>query len=578
MNLLSAVFVDRRSQLADLQDFLKNPPTAARHRAIISARRMGKSWLIGEFRRRNLKAPLVYLDVEATELRSERVALRLAAGIVTEATGQRDKADVATLAELLVVAGGKLSAAHLDRVRAYVDGASGRDTHDVVHDGLALADVIFGVGKKKAIIFFDECQSWFAGPDEEPTAYESLFREVGDASRTRYVFAGSARRVMDATFREAPEQHGRRRRPLHGRFLVMHLQSFDREDTRELVGHIWRKHKPPVEAIERVYALTRGHPAGATHLAERAKSIATTTNRRLNVEAVSEAFVIEVFERSGYLNAIAQADYAAATTQPMGADSLKKIVDAIAELEPNATQARVAALSGVAQSNAGPLLGRLVDIDFVLFDEAARTYTLANPVVGIWLRGRGVWTPGASTPIPPRIVQLLEEQVLRLSASAGTGFEALTRDVANRFDGRMLPGRLFRRTRDVVLPIVRSPVLPIEDVDREGLVFPKGTSVQLDVYINAASIWLGEARHRRHAVSAKQTTTFLDKVRFFEKTRGWANVSKWFVSDSGFEDKAIMLAEQNDVLLTSARDLEQIQRVLVRPGGTPPGRARRTRP
>lgn len=570
-------FIDRRAELAELWDFLKHPPSAARHRAIISSRRMGKSWLIGEFRRLNPKARLAYLDVEATELKPEKFALRLTATIVAEATAQRDHADVTTLEELLVRAGGKISSALLDRVRSYVSGASAKEPLEVVRDGLRLAEAIFGSGRTNAIVFFDECQSWFAGPGEEPTPYEVMFREVGDRSKTRFVFAGSARRVMDATFREAPEQQGRRRRPLHGRVLVLHLHSFDRDDTRQLVNEIWRRLKPPVEAVERVYALTRGHPAGATHLAERARSIVNASRRRLTVDVVSEAFAIEVFERVGYLNAIAQADYAAATAQPAGVDALKRIVDAIAELEPQATQAKIAEVSGVAQPNVGPLLARLLDIDFVLFDEQARTYTLANPAVGVWLRGRALWTPGASTPIPPRILQLLDEQIRRLSERVGTGFEARTRDVANRFDGRTLPGRLFHRSADVVLPKVQSPVVPIEDVDGQGLVFPKGTSVELDVFIGAPAVWLGEARHRRHALSAKQMRNFLDKVEFFQKTRGWTTVQRWFVSDAGFEAKAIALAEQRNVLLTSARQLEQIDRALARTAGVARPRALKRR-
>lgn len=568
-------FINRRQELAELKDFLRHPPSAARHRAIISSRRMGKSWLITEFRRLHERDLLAYVDVEATDGKPEKLALRLMAAVVGEASGQRaNAAAAATLDDVLILGSERLTAPTLERVRAHVAGAAGRDAVDVLREGLLLTDEIFSAYRKNAIVFFDECQSWFAGPDERPTPFEAMFRELGDTSRSRFVFTGSARRIMDATFREAPERDGRPRRPMHGRVRVMHLRSFDRDDTRRLVEQLWRNRRPPVEAIERVYALTRGHPAAATHLAERTASIAATGKRRISVELVSEAFAIEVFERDGYLNAIAEADYAAATA---GADTVKRIVDAVARLGPQqATQARIAELAGVASSNVVTPLARLEDLDFLIRDEATRAYAFANPVVGVWLQGRELWTPGATTPVPPRIQGLLAEQILRMAEERGSGFESRVRDVANRFDGRVVAGRLFGQDADVRLPKVSAPATAIEDVDRTGTVFEKGTSVQLDVRIPGPEVWLGEAKHRRHAVSARAMQDFWKKTEFFRQTRGLTIGQRWFVSDAGFEDKAIALARKNGILLTTSRQLEQLARAL-RTTPTLPARPRRRR-
>ncbi len=568
-------FIDRRQELAELKDFLQHPPSAARHRAIISSRRMGKSWLITEFRRRQKRELLPYVDVEATDGKSEKLALRLMAAVVGEASGQRaHAAAAATLDDVLIIGAGRLDAATLERVRAHVAGAVRRDAVDVLREGLLLMDQIFDAYGKNPIVFFDECQSWFAGPDEKPTPFEALFREVGDRSRSRFVFAGSARRVMDATFREAPERDGRPRRPMHGRVRVMHLRSFDRDDTRTLVEQLWRNRRPPVEAVERVYALTRGHPAAATHLAERTASIAATSKRRVSIELVSEAFAIEAFERDGYLNAIAEADYGAATA---GADTVKRIVDAVARLGPRqATQARIAELAGVASSNVVAPLARLEDLDFLVRDEQTRTYAFANPVVGVWLQGRELWTPGAATPVPPRILSLLSEQILRMAEERGSGFESRVRDVANRFDGLTVPGRLFGQDSDVRLPKVSAPSSAIEDVDRTGIALQKGKSVQLDLYIAGPDVWLGEAKHRRHAVTGRAMHDFWEKTEFFRRTRGFRIAQRWFVSDAGFEDKAIALARTHGILLTTSRQLEQLARLLRTPVGPQPGsRARR---
>lgn len=559
-------FIDRRQELAELNDFLRHPPSAARHRALVSLRRMGKSWLITEFRRLHAKAPLPYVDVEATDGKPEKLALRLTGAFVAEATGQRSKADVAAIEDILLLGSGRLAMSVLERIRAYVAGAAGRDPVDVLRDGLLLAEEILTSGRRHAVIFFDECQSWFAGPDEEPTPYEALFREFGDRSNTRFVFAGSASRIMDATFREAPEKAGRQRRPMHGRVRVIHIHSFDREDTRKLVNGIWRHRRAPVEAVGRVFALTRGHPAAATHLAERTASIAETTRRPISVSLVSEAFAVEVFERDGYLNAIAAADYGAATAQPGGVDTVKRIVDAVAQVGPQqATQARIAEVSGVKASNVVAPLDRLEDLDFVIRDAATRTYALANPIIGVWLQGRESWTPGAMTPVPPRILKILDEQLLRMSTEQGPAFESSARDIANRFDGRAVPGRLFGQTADIIVPKVVAASSSIEDVDQEGILGEKGKSVELDVFIAGPEVWLGEAKHRRHTVSAATMHKFWNKTEFFRRKHGFNIARRWFVSDAGFDAKAIDLARQHGILLTTARQLQQLGRLLRTP-------------
>lgn len=102
-----------------------------------------------------------------------------------------------------------------------------------------------------------------------------------------------------------------------------------------------------------------------------------------------------------------------------------------------------------------------------------------------------------------------------------------------------MAGRLFGQDADVRVPKVSAPSSAIEDVDRTGTVFEKGKSVQLDIYIAGPEVWLGEAKHRRHAVSAP--------------------------------------ARETGILFTTSRQLEQLARMLQTPAGLRSGARSRGR-
>lgn len=557
-------FVDRRSELAALDDFLRHPPSAARHRALVAPRRMGKTELIGEFRRTHSKAVLPYVDVEAASSSPSNFALRTLAAVVAELVGKREAAP-RTPAEVAVL-GARLSPTLLQRIEPLVTRAArAAESEASLRDTLLLADELLVSAKRRGVLFLDECQGWFAGPEQPATRIESALREVADRLRAlRLVFSGSATRVMEATFREALRaEHPPR--PLHGRVSIIRLSAFSRADTKELVDLVWRGARADEAARRHVYVLTRGHPAGAGHLAERAASDARLRRRAIDVDAVSQAFVAELFESGGYLNAIVEGEFRSATAQRTGT-SLEKIVRAIAELGPErATQAAIADLSSVPAPNVSAAMPRLLNVDLVRFDQERRTYAFADPMVSIWLRGRDKWTPRGQGPIPPRLVEILQEELLRLQEDSGAGFEARVRDVAAHFDGRLVSGALFGGSGRIRLPSVDRPIRRVTAVDRAGAVFPPGTPVELDVHVQGLEVWLGEVKYTGRAANGKAMRDFIAKVRFYREVQGLEVARCWFVSAGGFEQAAEELAKKAGVLLTTKRQLQSLERTLAKP-------------
>ena len=67
--MTTTIFVDRKTELADLEDFLKHPPQGPhRNIALIAPRRTGKTELIKAFRRRNPKAFLPLVEVQRADI------------------------------------------------------------------------------------------------------------------------------------------------------------------------------------------------------------------------------------------------------------------------------------------------------------------------------------------------------------------------------------------------------------------------------------------------------------------------------------------------------------------------------
>ncbi len=208
---------------------------------------------------------------------------------------------------------------------------------------------------------------------------------------------------------------------------------------------------------------------------------------------------------------------------------------------------------------------RLLNGDLLRHDEERRTYALADPMVSIWLRGRDKWMPGGRGTIPPRLIEILQEELLRLQQDSGASFEARVRDVAAHFDGRRVSGALFGAAGQLRLPTVDRPVRRITAVDTAGALFPRGTPVELDVHIQGQEVWLGEVKHTGRAASTKAVQGLLDKVRFYREVQGMEAARCWFVSAGGFEQKAEDLAKKEGVLLTTKRQLQSLERALAKP-------------
>ena len=113
----------------------------------------------------------------------------------------------------------------------------------------------------------------------------------------------------------------------------------------------------------------------------------------------------------------------------------------------------------------------------------------------------------------------------------------------------------------MTVPTVDRPVRNIESVDRNGHMLPRNTSVGLDIHVDGSDRWFGEAKSGGR-VTAAQVRALAEKARFFAQVDKLPAKILWFVSSSGYDQKAQDFACEHGVYFSRASDLKQIDRLL----------------
>ena len=94
------------------------------------------------------------------------------------------------------------------------------------------------------------------------------------------------------------------------------------------------------------------------------------------------------------------------------------------------------------------------------------------------------------------------------------------------------------------MPTVDRPVRNIESVDRNGHMLPRNTSVELDIHVDGSDRWFGEAKSGGR-VTAAQVRALAEKARFFAQVDKLPAKILWFVSSSGYDQKAQDFAREH---------------------------------
>ncbi|MBI4492840.1 MAG: AAA family ATPase [Chloroflexi bacterium] len=571
---IEPLFVDRAIELATLDEVLLLLQRGIRrHTALLGLRRIGKTLLLDQVRRRHPTAAIARLEVDAIVTSPEDFARafvsELFRAVLRARSSQRYASEMDEGLQATAVALHPdlepMVAELLDAIRAE---AHGRLLNRTLRFPADVSETL----QIPLLVMLDEFQD-VARLRAFPETGNLLgaFRAALDRpGRVAFIVAGSRVTVM----RRLIEDGGS---PLFTRFTGLDLRPFHSDATFELASRIWED-DPPFEpdAVARLHRLTGGWPFYVHALAVRARAVALAGPNVMSPDAVDVAFQQELVGRGGNISLHCQ--YLLRTAIEADGDARRNRLEAILRsvaregLVPRARLAR-RFTRHYSQSEVYSSIRQLVDEDFLL--EAGGMLRLADPVFAVWLNVE----PDRRDPLAAlgnrdalrRLLSWYEAQHAEDRTEMGRLFEQQVENTVRQFRGQTVPGRLFGVDGALALPATSS-------VERMRLDDPHGTygeapdSYELNLVLaggTSGERWAIECKHRRGALTRGMVERFLKSVRAIERARGVHFTHLWIVAPRGIRPDASALATEHGLLRSGRRQLEALGRLLDEPFDRP---------
>ena len=578
---IEPLFVDREIELAAFDELFRllNQGTR-RHMALLGLRRIGKTLLLDQVRRRYSTAAIARLEVDAVVTTPEDFArtfvsesLRAVLRTRVDGTyvGETDDA-LRTAALALHPALEPMVAELLEQIHSEAHGR-------LLNQAFRFpAEVSQAVGTPLLVMLdeFQDITRLRAFP--ETANLLGAFRAALDRpGRVAFVVAGSRVTAM----RRLIEDGGS---PLFARFTSLELLPFHPDATVDLASRIWADESQfEPDAATRLHRLTGGWPFYVHGVAARARTIALSGPGAVTPDVVDVALQQELIGRGG--NIALHCQYLLRTALETDSDARRNRLEAILRYvarEGTVPRARLARrlTRHYSQTEVYNSINQLIDQDFLV--ETESVLRLADPVFGVWLNiepdRRDPLTAIGNPDALRRILQWYEAQHAEDRTEMGRLFEQHVENTVRQFRGQAMPGKLFGIDGEVTLPITRS-VERLRLDDQKGEYGEGPDSYEIDLVLMAEAqeeLWAIECKHRRGALTRAMVERFIRSVQAVERARGIHFARLWIVAPRGIRPDASTLATQRGVLRSGRRQLESLGRALREPFvGTNPTSASR---
>ena len=547
------LFTNREQHLGQLElareSLLAGKP---RHFAFLGPRRIGKTLLIKEFIRRNLKrttqdvAP-VFLDCQRAPLTPESFCtyytgtilfwlLRRGQGRASEfhEIGFQIKEAASLDPELAEFFYG------LDRALK----VSFADQRALLDSAFELPELIARRINRPLMIFLDEFPDLLA---------LSNFREVGNVidllrsilqtqERVAYVATGSAIGMMQATFYDPAS-------PLAVHFRTETLPPFTREDSFALIEKQLRETAGAVsEGIKvSIHRLAFGHPFYIGAICERLIELHRLQDAPLNAQTVQQAFVLEALWQNGRIANLCRFSLENSLNQVRGQSLPRLVLQVLASEEGGMTLTGMARRIKRGTAQTRTQLSRLIKVDLIV--QKGSLYDFRDPVMKLWA---AYYYQGLELPAVPRqrildqLVAEASQRYQRISSELGLARESQVRELMSAFRGQTVDGALFGGSKALRLPTFRK--VTAVQIGRSG--------PELDAVAEGDQLWVAEIKWRNQPVRRSDLESFLAKVRNAEDELPASPDALWMVSQGGFRDAALRFARQKNILVSSGQDLQ----------------------
>lgn len=567
---IEPLFVDRATEIAALDDVLRLlPRTIRRHTALLGLRRIGKTLLLDEVRRRHPMISIARLDVDAIVTSPEHFARAFVSE--TLAAVLRARAEHAYVAQTDDGLRAMAANLHADLALAVADilDAMRAEAHGhLLQRALQFPAEVSERLATPLLLMLDEFQDIIrlrAFPETDNLL--GVFRAALDRpAQVAFVIAGSRVTAMRHLIEDGAS-------PLFTRFTPLELHPFHPEATFELASRIWEDESQfEPDAAVRLHRLTGGWPFYVHAVAVRVRALALSGPDVITPDLVDIAFQQELIGRGGNVSLHCQylLRTATETDSITRRNRLEAILREVAQ-EGALPRARLARrlTRHYSQTEVYLSINELIDEDFLVEGDGA--LRLADPVFATWLNvepdRRDPLTSLGNPQALQRLLSWYEAQHAGDRAEMGHLFEQQVENLARQFRSQVVPGRLFGVDEDITLPTTRSAKGMRLD-DPSGQFGAGPDSYELDLVVTGEAggeIWAVECKHRRGALTRLMVERFLQSTRAIERARGIHFTRLWIVAPRGIRPDANELATAEGILRSGRRQLEALARNLSEP-------------
>jgi len=362
--------------------------------------------------------------------------------------------------------------------------------------------------------------------------------------KVHYIVAGSSVRMLEQIFQQAES-------PLFGQFRTLSLPPFGRADTALLLRKILPQQQVSAQVVGQVYSFTDGYPFYVACLGSTIHQL--SESGVITSEVVERAIYTETMMKTGriyqYCNYILETSLRSAR----GQTTLRSVMLLLADEGPMTSSQAARRLRRQA-GQVNNYFRRLLDYDLV--ERKQNNYRIADPVLALWIK-YALLESATEYESFRRSADVylaqLRERVEALSTELGMAQESVARELLVQLGGRAVDGRWFGQSGELAIP----------DFERVGDYCSEDGQVEVDVLAERADSehpaggerWVVEVKWRNRAVGVKELEALQGKA---EKLRGQG----WYISRMGFTAQALKWAEARDMLLSTAADLQSLQRLV----------------
>lgn len=566
---LHPLFVNRARELDEIARALDQLARGRRrHLALLGLRRIGKTMLLDEVRRRHPNRAIVYLALDEIVTTPEDFARSLLSEMLRAGLAASGRAAAWDHSDVAIEALGQ--SVHPDlagRVRAIV-GLLGQPA---AYGALLVAVMRFPAEVARILdvpilVMLDEFQEIVRLRSfPNTTNLLGTFRAALDRpGKVAYIVSGSRVTALRHILADGES-------PLFTRFEQIELGPFVPDATHELATRIWddanARHEP--DAVVRLHRLTGGWPFYVQAVAARADQIARAAEQPIQPATIDIAFQHELIGRGG--NVGQQCRYLLETALRTDAAGMRNTIDAVlrqtARYQPIGRPALARRLGRHhSQPQIYRAVNQLIENDFLIDHEGL--ITLIDPVLALWLALEPARRdPDAALGDPTALRRLLawhESRRAEDRQEMGVLFQRRVENLTRQFAGQEVEGRLFGTVGMLRLPTVRHAG-SIRLDDPTGQHGERPDSFEIDIVTAGTTDddrWAVEAKHRREAITAAMVRRFLRGARAIEVANQTRFARLWMVAPRGIRSDARAIAAEAGVLVSGRRDIDRLDRML----------------